>query len=177
MNWLPYFYKVFFSSTLLNVQVMMKKKMVENESSGDVRAAFKVFDQDGDGWVSFSLSLFTKMMMSERRFGAELQKWISSINLFTFTAYKYFSSSSFHILKSGFKICHVLCVQLHIWWGAEGCNAHTWWGNVNHHNTKGSPTPKKRVYLGIAQIAIWPPLLRKSGHFVAQMFCRKWENS
>ena len=30
-------------------QVMMKKKMVENESSGDVRAAFKVFDQDGDG--------------------------------------------------------------------------------------------------------------------------------
>ena len=35
--------------SLLNVQVMMKKKMVENESSGDVRAAFKVFDQDGDG--------------------------------------------------------------------------------------------------------------------------------
>ena len=30
-------------------QVMMKKKMVENESSGDVRAAFKVFDKDGDG--------------------------------------------------------------------------------------------------------------------------------
>ena len=30
---------------------MMKKKMVENETSGDVKAAFKVFDQDGDGWV------------------------------------------------------------------------------------------------------------------------------
>ena len=42
----------------------------------------------------------------------------------------------------------------------------------------GKPHPKKnRVYLGIAQIAIWPPLLRKSGHFVAQLFCRKWENS
>ena len=35
--------------SFLNAQVMMKKKMVENESSGDVRAAFKVFDQDGDG--------------------------------------------------------------------------------------------------------------------------------
>ena len=35
--------------TLLDLQVMMKKKMVENESSGDVKAAFKVFDQDGDG--------------------------------------------------------------------------------------------------------------------------------
>ena len=42
---------------------MMKKKMMENESSGDVRAAFKVFDQDGDGWVS--TSLLTKMAMME----------------------------------------------------------------------------------------------------------------
>ena len=42
----------------------------------------------------------------------------------------------------------------------------------------GKPQPKKkRVYLGIAQITIWPPLVRKSGHFVAQIFCRKWENS
>ena len=42
----------------------------------------------------------------------------------------------------------------------------------------GKPHPKKyRVYLGIAQIAIWPPLLRKSGHFVAQFFWRKLENS
>ena len=40
-----------------------------------------------------------------------------------------------------------------------------------------APPKKKRVYLGIAQIAIWPPLLRKSGHFVAQFFCQKWENS
>ena len=32
--------------------------------------------------------------------------------------------------------------------------------------------PKKRVYLGIAQIA-----MRKSGHFVAQIFCQKLENS
>ena len=31
--------------------------------------------------------------------------------------------------------------------------------------------------MGIAQIAIWPPLLRKSGHFVAQFVCRKWKNS
>ena len=31
--------------------------------------------------------------------------------------------------------------------------------------------------MGIAQIAIWPPLLRNFGHFVAQIFCRKWENS
>ena len=38
----------------------------------------------------------------------------------------------------------------------------------------GKPQPKKNhVYLGIAQIAIWPPLLRKSGHFVAHFFCRK----
>ena len=42
---------------------------------------------------------------------------------------------------------------------------------------RGSPTPQKRVFLGIAQIAILPPLLRKSGHFVAQFFCRKGENS
>ena len=42
----------------------------------------------------------------------------------------------------------------------------------------GKPLPKKtHVYLGIAQIAIWPPLKRKSGHFVAQFFCQKWENS
>ena len=41
----------------------------------------------------------------------------------------------------------------------------------------GKPHPKKRVFLGIAQIAIWPPLLHKSGHFVAQILCRKWENS
>ena len=31
--------------------------------------------------------------------------------------------------------------------------------------------------MGIAQIAIWPPLLRKSGHFVAQIFRQKWEHS
>ena len=31
--------------------------------------------------------------------------------------------------------------------------------------------------MGIAQIAIWPPQLRKSGHFVAQFVCQKWENS
>ena len=36
---------------------------------------------------------------------------------------------------------------------------------------------KKNVYLGIAQIAIWPTLLRKSGHFVAQIFCQRIENS
>ena len=30
---------------------MMKKKMKENENSiEDVKAAFKVFDQNGDGW-------------------------------------------------------------------------------------------------------------------------------
>ena len=40
-----------------------------------------------------------------------------------------------------------------------------------------APAKKNHVYLGIAQIGIWPPLLRKSGHFVAQNFCRKWENS
>ena len=42
---------------------------------------------------------------------------------------------------------------------------------------KGKPHPKNHVYLGIAQVAIWPPLLRKSGHFVARIFCEKWENS
>ena len=26
--------------------------MIENETSGDVKAAFKVFDQDGDGFIS-----------------------------------------------------------------------------------------------------------------------------
>ena len=31
--------------------------------------------------------------------------------------------------------------------------------------------------MGIAQIAIWPPLMRKSGHLVAQIFCQKLENS
>ena len=46
------------------------------------------------------------------------------------------------------------------------------------HSSLGKPHPKKKhVYLGIAQTAIWPPLLRKSRHFVAQIFCRKWENS
>ena len=40
-----------------------------------------------------------------------------------------------------------------------------------------APAKKNHVYLGTAQIAIWPPLLRKSGHFVAQIFCRKLENS
>ena len=40
-----------------------------------------------------------------------------------------------------------------------------------------APAKKNHVYLGIAQIAIGPPLKRKSGHFVAQFFCRKWENS
>ena len=37
------------------------------------------------------------------------------------------------------------------------------------HSLLGKPHPKKnRVYLGIAQFAIWPPLLRKSGHFIAE---------
>ena len=44
--------------------------------------------------------------------------------------------------------------------------------------TLGEPHCKKnRVYLGIAQKAIWPPLLRTFGHFVAQVFRRKLENS
>ena len=35
----------------------------------------------------------------------------------------------------------------------------------------GKPHPqKKRVYLGIAQIAVWPPLLRKSGHLWHNVF-------
>ena len=46
-----------------------------------------------------------------------------------------------------------------------------------HEPIREAPPPKKRVYLGIAQIAIWPPLVRKFGNFVAQLFCRKWDNS
>ena len=51
-------------------------------------------------------------------------------------------------------------------------------GTYRSLELREAPAKKNPVYLGIAQIAIWPPpLLRKSGHFVAQFFCRKWENS
>ena len=39
---------------------------------------------------------------------------------------------------------------------------------------KWGPAWEQCVYLGIAQIAIWPLLLRKSEHFVAQIFCRNF---
>ena len=32
--------------------VMMAKKVKENESSDDIKEAFKVFDRDGDGYIS-----------------------------------------------------------------------------------------------------------------------------
>ena len=32
--------------------VMMSKKMKENEASNDIREAFRVFDRDGDGYIS-----------------------------------------------------------------------------------------------------------------------------
>jgi len=32
--------------------VMMSKKVKENESSNDIREAFRVFDRDGDGYIS-----------------------------------------------------------------------------------------------------------------------------
>ena len=31
---------------------MMSKKIKENESSNDIREAFRVFDRDGDGFIS-----------------------------------------------------------------------------------------------------------------------------
>ncbi len=31
---------------------MMAKKIKENESSNDIREAFRVFDRDGDGYIS-----------------------------------------------------------------------------------------------------------------------------
>ena len=37
---------------------MMKRKMKENENSiEDVKAAFKVFDQNGDGWVFYNYNV------------------------------------------------------------------------------------------------------------------------
>ena len=32
--------------------VMMAKKLKENENSDDIKEAFKVFDRDGDGYIS-----------------------------------------------------------------------------------------------------------------------------
>ena len=32
--------------------VMMSKKIKENEASNDIREAFRVFDRDGDGYIS-----------------------------------------------------------------------------------------------------------------------------
>ena len=32
--------------------VMMSKKIKENESNNDIKEAFKVFDRDGDGYIS-----------------------------------------------------------------------------------------------------------------------------
>ena len=32
--------------------VMMAKKIKENENSDDIKEAFKVFDRDGDGYIS-----------------------------------------------------------------------------------------------------------------------------
>ncbi len=32
--------------------VMMAKKVKENESSNDIKEAFRVFDRDGDGYIS-----------------------------------------------------------------------------------------------------------------------------
>ena len=32
--------------------VMMAKKIKENESNNDIKEAFKVFDRDGDGYIS-----------------------------------------------------------------------------------------------------------------------------
>ena len=44
------------------------------------------------------------------------------------------------------------------------------WNSKNSDSLREAPPKKNHVYLGIAEIAIWPPLLRKSGHFVAHFF-------
>ena len=75
---------------------MMRKKMADNRSSGDVKAAFRVFDQNGDGWALENLYFFHLK-----------EKKKNNLIIFTIGAYYIsdgilsFDSGLFPVLSSG----------------------------------------------------------------------------
>ena len=56
--------------------VMMAKKVKENESSDDIKEAFKVFDRDGDGYISAE-----ELGQVKSSITCQLHQWLLTSNL------------------------------------------------------------------------------------------------
>ena len=79
----------------------MRNKMADNRSSGDVKAAFKVFDQNGDGWARVWKQC----------------KFMQKVFTFTFTG----------IASQMFNINPLIQVYFQCW--AESSDVNTWRGD------------------------------------------------
>lgn len=61
--------------------VMMSKKIKENEASNDIREAFRVFDRDGDGYISAEELTHVMSTLGENLTQEEIDEMIREADL------------------------------------------------------------------------------------------------